>query len=87
MFAQFAVDDQGNQVRDRNRDEDAGRDAMDQAAHGVAAFQQQQRARPPLVGIFQGEAGPDQREERDRQHGVLDPLERAACGRRERGRG
>src|ERR1035438_7709822 len=34
-----------------------------------------QRAGPPLIGISQGEAGPRQSEEREGQHGVLEPLE------------
>ncbi len=48
---------------------------MDQAAHGVPAFHQQERPRPPLVRVFQGEAGPYQGEERERQHGVLHAFE------------
>src|SRR5450755_787219 len=47
---------------------------MDHTAHGVSAFQQQQRARPPLLGEFQGEAGPDQGEEGNGQNGMLDSL-------------
>ena len=75
VLAQLAVDHQRDQVRHRDRQEHGGGHAVDQAAHGVPAFHQQERPRPPLVRVFQGEAGPDQGEERERQHGVLQALE------------
>ena len=75
MLAQLAADDQRNQVRDADRHEDRRGDAVDQAAQGARAFHQQ-RARPPLVGILEREAGPDQHQERDHQQRVLDALER-----------
>lgn len=52
---------------------DAG-DAVDNAANGEEAFEGEQGAGPDLIGVFEGEAGPDEDEEGNGEEAVLEPL-------------
>src|SRR5689334_18518836 len=76
VFAELTIRDGCDQVRNRDSDEDGGGNAVDQAAYGYFALHQQQWARPPLIGVLEGEAGPDQSNEGDCQHRVLEAFER-----------
>ena len=74
MFAELAIGDEQDDVEQGHQDHDDAGDAVDNAANGEEAFEGEQRAGPDLIGVFEGEAGPDEDDKRHGEQSVLEPL-------------
>lgn len=76
MFAELPVGEEQEDVEQGDQDHDDAGDAVDNAADGEEAFHGEQGAGPDLIGVFEGEAGPDEDEEGDGEQSVLEPFPR-----------
>ena len=74
MLAQLAIGGEQEEVEQRDKDHDDAGDAVNNAANGEKAFEGEEGAGPYLIGIFEGEAGPDEDDKRDGEDAVLEPL-------------